>query len=199
MEIDLGADIISNDGEKLGTVDSLVMDPTSHEIRSIVVRKGFFFPTDRILPADLVTGIEDGVVRMNISEADANNLEEYMDANYLMPPAGFYGAPGYMWPATSTMIYNAGALVDEQIHQRYPDAIVLSEGTLVVDNTGDELGRVTELASDESGRVVGLRVEQGFFRHHERYIPVHFIAKADDSIISLSVDKSHVEDATAPR
>ena len=57
--VELGTDIVGSDGEKIGVVDSLVIDPTSGDMHSIVVRKGMFFPTDRILSAHLIEHIGD--------------------------------------------------------------------------------------------------------------------------------------------
>jgi uncharacterized protein YrrD len=196
MEIELGTDIISRDGHKIGVVDSLVIDPRTAEIESLIVRKGLFFPTDRILPVSLVTSVVDDKVIVSATRDEVENLNEYLDTNYVMPPSGFYGAPGYIWP--STTVYGAGLMVDEQVRQRDPDAIILSEGTLVVDASGDEVGRITELESDERGRVVGFKVEQGLFRHHEHHIPAHFIARVDDNVIVLSVDTDSLEAATDP-
>src|SRR5690554_4049695 len=63
LNIDLGADILGSDGEKLGVVDSLVVDPTTGAVHSVVVRSGLFFPTDRIISAHLIQSIsEDGIV-----------------------------------------------------------------------------------------------------------------------------------------
>ena len=196
MNIDLGADIISSDGEKLGVVDSLVIEPNNGSIQAVVVRKGLFFPTDKILPLQMVTGIEGDAVRVNISKDDAEQLTEYMDSAYVMPPAGYYGGYGYMWPAAS--VYSRDLMVDEQIRERMPDAIILSEGTLVVDKDGDEVGRISEIASDDQSRVTGFKVEEGLFRHHEHYIPAHTVAKADDTVVQLSVDKGTLENVTGP-
>lgn len=195
-EIELGADIVSADGEKVGVVDSLVLDPTNGTIQSVVVRKGFFFPTDKILPIGMVASVSAENITLNASQADIEGLTEYMDSEYVMPPAGYYGAPGYMWP--TTQIYNSDLLVDEQIHERMPNAVILSEGTLVVDVDGDDVGRITELFSDDRGRVIGVKVEEGFFRHHDHYIPANVITSADDNLVRLSVDKGTLEAITSP-
>jgi uncharacterized protein YrrD len=195
-EIELGADIIGSDGEKIGVVDSLVLDPRTGSIQSVVVRKGFFFPTDRILPNTMIASVSDAGVTLNTTSAEVEGLTEYLDTEYIMPPAGYYGAPGYMWP--TTQIYNSDLLVDEQIRQRMPNAVILSEGTLVVDMDGDDVGRITELYSDDQGRVIGVKVEEGFFRHHDHYIPAHVITSADDTLVRLSVDKGTLESITSP-
>jgi uncharacterized protein YrrD len=197
MNIDLGADIIGKNGDKLGVVDSLVVEPDTGETQSVIVRKGLFFPTDKIVPIDLVTGVEDGKVHVDLSSDDAAKLTEYMDTEYLWPPAGYYGGYGYMWPAAN--VYANDMMVDNEVHERNPDALILSEGTLVVDKNGDDLGRVTEVASDEKGRVQGFKVEQGIFRHHEHYIPVTSVDTAADNVVKLRVDKDTLERTTGPR
>jgi uncharacterized protein YrrD len=195
--LELGTDIISSDGEKLGTVDSLVVDPHTGKVQSIIVRKGFLFPVDKILPIDMVARVGDEGVTVNVTKHDVDQLAEYMDANYMWPPAGYYGHMGYMWPAAAVYAQDmSDLLVDEQVHERSPDAIIISEGTTVVDKDGDDLGRITELARDDRGRVAGFKVEQGLFRHHEHYIPAHVISAADDHLVRLSVDTATLEGMT---
>lgn len=196
MNIGLGSDIYGNDGEKLGVVDSLVVEPDNGAVRSIVVRKGFFFPTDKILPASAVTGVDEQGVHVNLSKDDVEQLTEYMDTEYVWPPVGYYGSYGYMWPATS--VYTAGLLVGDEVKERNPGAIILSEGTLVVDNDNKDVGRITELATDDKGRVVSFKVEEGFFRHHEHDIPANLVDTADDVVVRLKVAKDRLEAITGP-
>jgi len=196
VNIELGSDIYGNDGEKLGVVDSLVIEPDNGAISSVIVRKGFFFPTDKILPANAVTSVDEQGVHVNVSKDDVEQLTEYMDTEYVWPPAGYYGSYGYMWPATS--VYTTDLMVDDEVEERHPGAIILSEGTLVVDNDNEELGRITEMATDDRGRVVGIRVEQGFFRHHEHYIPAHLVDTADGTVVRLKVAKERLESITGP-
>jgi len=194
MTIELGADIIGSDGEKLGIVDSIVVDPATRRERAIIVRKGWFFPTDKIVPIEQVTSVEEGKVHVRLTQAEADEMMEYLDTDYIVPPAGYYGAGGYMWP--STPFVTQDLMVDDEIRDRMPNAIMLSEGTMVVDINDDEVGRITEIASDEQGRVQGFRVEQGFFRHHDRYIPITLVERADDVVVHLSVDKDTLTDVT---
>jgi uncharacterized protein YrrD len=196
VNIELGSDIHGSDGEKLGVVDSLVIDPHNGSIQSVIVRKGFFFPTDKILPASAVTSIDEKGVHVSLTRDDVDQLTEYMDAEYVWPPAGYYGTYGYMWPATS--VYTEDLLVDEEVKERNPGAVILSEGTLVVDNDNDDVGRIKELATDDTGRVVGFKVEQGLFRHHEHYIPANLVDSADDVVVRLKVDKDRLEAITGP-
>jgi uncharacterized protein YrrD len=203
MKIDLGTDIVSSDGEKIGEVDGLVVDPRTGELRSVILRKGFFFPTDQIIPIESVRDATDERVVVNFTKEDADAMTEYLSDQFLTPPAGYYGAmSGVYWPVApvyTTSATGAGdetnnLLVDDQVEEEMPGAVILTEGTLVVDQDGEDVGRITEIASDERGRVSGFRVEEGFFRHHERYVPAHFIAAADDRVVTLSTTKASLEE-----
>lgn len=196
VNIELGADIYGNDGEKLGVVDSLVMEPSNGAIQNLIVREGFFFPTDKILPASAIAQIDEQGVHVNLSKADVEQLTDYLDTEYIVPPMGFYGNYAYMWPAAS--VYTNDLLVEDEVAERHPGAIIISEGTLVVDSEEHDVGRITELSTDDRGRVAGFRVEEGFFRHHEHYIPAHLVTKADGAAVHLSVAKDRLEQITGP-
>jgi sporulation protein YlmC with PRC-barrel domain len=40
MQVKLGATVISSDGENVGAVDRLVIDPVSRQLLSLIVRQG---------------------------------------------------------------------------------------------------------------------------------------------------------------
>lgn len=196
MNIELGADIVGSNGDKIGVVDGLVMDPHTGEARSMVLRKGLFFPTDLIIPLEAVTSASPEQVNVNFTKDDANTMTEYMDADYMTPPAGYFPSNGvFYWPAATVYARDhVGNLVaEDEVHERDPDSILVTEGTLVVDVHGENLGRIVELESDAGGRVSAFKVEQGFFRRHERHIPAHLIKAADDNVVELSIGKDDLE------
>jgi uncharacterized protein YrrD len=198
--LNMGMDIISKDGHKIGVVDGLVMDPHTGEVRSIVLRKGLFFPADLIVPMDAVLETSDKQVKVDVTKDEASQMPEYMDSSFVVPPSGYYPAMGvYYWPATTVWAgqYEHDLTVEGHEKERDPDAIVVNEGTLVLDSAGEDVGRITELATDERGRVVGFKVEEGFFRHHDRYIPAHFIKSADNNTVTLSTEKAKLEELHA--
>jgi sporulation protein YlmC with PRC-barrel domain len=51
MRIKEGDRVETYNGEKVGTVSRVVIDPRNKEITNIVVGKGFLFKEDRVLPA----------------------------------------------------------------------------------------------------------------------------------------------------
>jgi len=66
--------------EKLGEVDRVVLDPQTGRARAFVIRRGFLLHRDVLLPVRYVTEILDDLsVRVDISDADLEQLREYQD------------------------------------------------------------------------------------------------------------------------
>ena len=55
MHFRSGAEVLTQEGTKLGTVERLVMDPSQDVVTHLVVSKGFLFPKEHVLRVALVT------------------------------------------------------------------------------------------------------------------------------------------------
>ncbi|MGI8477124.1 MAG: hypothetical protein ACR2OO_12225 [Thermomicrobiales bacterium] len=58
------ADVFDADGERLGNVIAAASD-------YIVVEQGFFFPMDYYIPRGVIASVEEAVVRLTVTKADA--------------------------------------------------------------------------------------------------------------------------------
>jgi sporulation protein YlmC with PRC-barrel domain len=63
--------------EKIGEIERVLIDEDDDEIQALVIRPGFFFERDVVLPIDYVTEILDGVVRVQLSEGEIDGLEPF--------------------------------------------------------------------------------------------------------------------------
>jgi sporulation protein YlmC with PRC-barrel domain len=63
--------------EKIGEIERVLIDEDDDEIQALVIRRGFFFEDAVILPADYVTEILDGVVRVQMSDGEIDRLERF--------------------------------------------------------------------------------------------------------------------------
>lgn len=66
IQLQQGWDVIGSDGEKVGDIDAVEAD-------HIVVRKGFFFPSDHYIPLNAISSAEEGAVYLNVTKDDAMN------------------------------------------------------------------------------------------------------------------------------
>src|SRR5262245_32237534 len=86
MDIRLGAQVVSSDGEPVGKVTHLVLDPATRAVIQLIVRQGRLRQEERIVARSFVAAVgEDGTIRLSRSQADLGDLPTYVQANYVTP------------------------------------------------------------------------------------------------------------------
>jgi uncharacterized protein YrrD len=63
--------------EKIGEVERVLVSEVEDEIEALVIRRGFFFEDDVILPIGFVTELWDGVVRVQLKDEEIAGLEKF--------------------------------------------------------------------------------------------------------------------------
>lgn len=73
-----GAEVICPDGA-VGQLEMLGVRPQSDEVTHLIVRRGFLFQRDLIIPAEWVAGVEEdsNVIQLKAPLSDVVNLPEY--------------------------------------------------------------------------------------------------------------------------
>jgi uncharacterized protein YrrD len=192
-KIEIGMDVIGADGEKIGTVAGVVIDPRTGELRAGVLHTGHLPGDDFMVPRESMTGLTGDVVQVSFTRREVRAMTDEHATDFLNPPAGFYATSGVYWPPTNIYLADVGFEQGPESPLREAPGAYLSHGTLVVDKDGEPLGHIVEFAADERGHVAGFRVERGRFRHQERYIPAHFVAEATDERVTLSASLAELE------
>jgi sporulation protein YlmC with PRC-barrel domain len=118
MRINLGTKVVTADGQDVGKVDRLVVDPRSDRMQEFVVRKGFFVEHDVIIPMGWVEdrpgNADDDTIHLSKTADEVKKLPEFVENNYVAAPSGMYpglfgdaalggpaayGGGGWLWPA----------------------------------------------------------------------------------------------------
>lgn len=77
IEIQEGADVRSNEGDRLGVVEEIRTDSVSGQQTSFVMKSGFWiFGKNRILSTDTVERVEDGAIVVGISKDELRGIPE---------------------------------------------------------------------------------------------------------------------------
>lgn len=86
MEFQADAKVINSEGDVLGHVDRVVLDPKTKEVTHLVVRKGTFYTTDRVLPVKMVAEAtaERVLLLPGFAKTDLENMPEFEDTEYLL-------------------------------------------------------------------------------------------------------------------
>jgi uncharacterized protein YrrD len=63
-----GSEVFARDGEKVGEVHNMAIDPVTHKPSGVVVRSGFVFTEDVEIPGDWIASYDDYKVTLNVDK-----------------------------------------------------------------------------------------------------------------------------------
>lgn len=208
MKIELGARVATKDGKELGTIDKLILDPDAGDVHAIVVHKGMLFGRDVEIPLDAIVGQQDGMVQLDYTEDQLDDLPRFFEDSYTTPPpersreyASGYGYPvgSLLWPSSwsgpiSGEPYGheaTGEVRDEvaamHLEQDLGNAVI-EEGSEVRSRDGEKVGHVHRLVFDPTtGRPTALVIRKGFLFTEDVEVPAGLISSVDDDKVYLDV------------
>lgn len=208
-DIDIGADVYTIHRHKFGKVSGVVLNPGHDEITHIVVRRGFIFPIDVVVPIDTVAEVADHRVNLSISgrvaarmptfEASASEPLEVsdQDASGLGPrgePNIWAGNPIVTLPPLLSTATNVQPYVVEYWRNIPEQSLVLRDGLPVRTRDGVVVGGLDELVTDPATHAVtDIVVRQDRLLGRRKAVPVAWIERSDEKTgILLAVGREQV-------
>jgi len=197
MQFNQHATVISADSKEVGHLERVVIDPDTKELTHIVVRKGTFNHTDKVVPLNMVAaGVPDSIgLRLPAHQVD--ELSDYEETKY-SGAGGSYtgptmqGATGYMETPNSPM--SAAPATKEKIINIPPNTVALKEGSPVTTADGKHVGNLEQvLTGPESGQVTHFRVSRGVLHKESRLVEAEWIDRIEEKAVTLSVDAAAVD------
>ncbi|HEX2924286.1 MAG TPA: PRC-barrel domain-containing protein [Chloroflexota bacterium] len=207
MKINVGSSVKTSEGEEIGHVERVILDPDTKDVDAIVVHRGLILTRDVIVPLSLVQYADQSGVHLRMTKDQLHELPDFVERHYvarpgessvaypytpgsiLFPLAPTYGAPGL--PA------NYQPLGQQEVREPSED-VEIAEGTEVraVDGT---IGRVGEVRTDpEADRVTEFTVRRGFGLTRDAVIPIEYVDQVADDHIKLSLTIDQVEHLPIP-
>ncbi|MFO7821017.1 MAG: DUF2171 domain-containing protein [Lentisphaeria bacterium] len=210
MDLPYRGKIFSSDGEEIGILHELVIDPRSRVITHIIVQEGLLFTSDRLLATEYIDRVEDKKIILNATAEKIRQAEipEYRQQEYLpledQDVKERLQTPGRIWlrPAdASTLSFPYQSVVPPGIGPIVPetepaiplDEITLEHGSVVRTSDGKEIGSVEQCRTDEQEKITHILIKEGVFFSVARLIPVDWIRKIDDNQVILSVSADTVQ------
>jgi uncharacterized protein YrrD len=217
MRVELGDTVRTNDGQDVGTVRYLIVDPESRHVRAVVLEQGLLFKDDTEIPLESLQEAPEGGLMLTYSADQLHDLPRFDINRYTEPTERFIAdtdlpQTGVLWPNTTPFpntvtgpaVYpilsppQGGApnypdeadVRDDPRLARHETDVVVSEGSDVVTMDGDKVGEVHHIAFDAvSGRPIQLIVKKGFLFTQDVEIPVEEVASVDRGIVMLKLSK----------
>jgi uncharacterized protein YrrD len=187
-------------------MDRVVLDPRTKTVSHIVVRKGFLFVEDKVVPLDLIASADAERVTLRAAAGDLEKLPPFEETHYVplsndeaasaayaeglaeplywYPPVGGWMGHDYLPPY--------GMQIDQNIPE---NSVAVIEGARVVTADDKDVGHVEQVFTDQgSNRATYFVIEHGFLTKTKKLIPTTWIRKVAETEIELSVGSSLVDD-----
>jgi len=198
------AHVIAANGQLVGTLERVVLNPETKVVTDIVVRAGTLFNKEaRVVPVELVAeAVEDQIV---LSDR-AGEIESFppFEERHLVDANGetdqpaknvapvVYGNPGF-----GPMVVAApGEQFVTKIEQNIPEGTVaMKEGASVITADGKHVGNVERVLADSSvDQITDLVISTGLFNREMRLIPIKWVMTVGEDKVHLRVKKVSIED-----
>lgn len=205
MQIALGQAVFTSDGQRIGTIDRVLLNPKRHHVEHIVVHRGLFLDDDKVVARAAIERVDAGGVHLSIDAEAAKELLRFehsfdvgeMESGYPeVIPGPFQSMVLFPAPPAGMTYLDHGRLfqleplegtADNPSADAVHNDIVIGKGANVVDSLGQRVGSVHEVAYDEDGALQAVVIQTGLLRHHRVSIDAARIAEIGDEEIRLNV------------
>ncbi len=201
MQFNQNGSVFTADGKEAGHIARVVIDPRTNEVTHLVLRRGFLFTNDKVVPVEQVTPGPEGQVGLRLDSHQLADLPDFAETQYVTAenekgndfPSAVFSYPPY--PGGSPMLSSFAPKVLRETHLNIPqDTIALKEGARVVSRDDKEVGHVEQVLTSPPGdHVTHFLIAKGLLAKERRLIPVSWVDRLDEETVRLVIKSSTVE------
>jgi uncharacterized protein YrrD len=200
MHFAKGVDVFAANGEKIGSVNRVVIDAKTRDVTDVVVTRGLF-GSEKVIPIGLVDLEQEDRIVLRETNQGVDDFLDYETAHYV--PIDEVGAPAeniemYYWypPAGFQMPTGRGPLpgvVPDHVYRTetsIPEGrIAIAQGAQVISADEKHIGNVEQIVADsESNNVTHFVIGKGFLLKEHKLVPAFWATKVVEDKIYLSVE-----------
>jgi uncharacterized protein YrrD len=209
MQFKANAEVITTNGDKVGEIDRVVIDPKTDTITHIVIREGFLFTSDKVVPVDWIKVTGEDTIVLNASKDKVDTLPDFEETHYVPREDSHYPedyAPAYYWYPSATVdwwtdpgyrtFFGAEAPPFTKVTTRAtPDGTVpLREGAKVYSSDDRHVGNVERIFADpDSERATHFVIEVGLIFKERKLIPTSWIDTMTEDEVFLGVSADFLD------
>ena len=201
MQFNQNGSVFTADGKEAGRIARVVIDPQTNEVTHLVIRKGFLFTSDKVVPVEQVTVGPEGQVALQLESQGLADLPDFAETQYVTAenekgsdsPYAVFSYPPY--PGGTPLLGNFTPKILKETHLNIPPkTIALKEGAKVVSRDDKDVGHVEQvLTSPPADRVTHFLISKGLLVKEKRLIPVEWVDRLEEGTVYLAVQSSIVE------
>lgn len=223
MQLNRGAQVILSDGETIGKLDRVVIDPRTMTASDIIVKHGRLSSQKKVVPATLIEKTAEDAIYLKEIEGGWNALLDFEETEYRLideqdlagiadhnpsgPPGlfaypssvpltgGAFSPPGEDRTDPSNSQSDVSSGYTKGVRRNIPpESIALKEGALVISIDGANLGNIERiLTNPENGYVSHFVISKGLFSKEQKLIPVSWVDAVLETEVRLGIKARFVE------
>lgn len=210
MKLTKDAGVFSSAGEKIGTLDRVVLDPETMDVTHLVIKEGVLFTTDNLVPIEYLDRQEGGRITLNKTADELGDLPPYDESAYVgydrrdyAEEADVEAADAVFWyPPIHTAWWSIGGGVLVSPKPRFvkkadtlpQDVVALEEGAEVIAGDGNEIGAVEQvIVEPEEHRATHIVVGRGLITKEYKALPTSWIRDVTEEKVYLTIHTDFFE------
>lgn len=196
----LGVDVAASDGDKVGTLASVLVEEKGFDPRALVVKteaslaarlladEKLLITDEVIVPIAALQSATHDLIRLSMSVADIRRLPPYL--SYRFKPL----TSGTAVLEEAELLGGGLGLpnVEEVANKGKGEIEIDREENVMLGTSGHRLGRVQDLLYDK-GELIGVVIRPDGFFKQDVVLPIRFITRADDMALFASLSQSDVD------
>lgn len=201
MRFEKGMDVLSVEGEKIGTLNRVVIDAKTRDVTDIVVDRGVLAGTEKVIPIGLVDVESEDRIQLRETNQGVDDFLNYETTHYV--PLDQTDAPyenvqvSYWYPPTNVQPLTGGGSLPyagpdrvARTETSIPEGrVAIAEGAQVFSSDEKHLGNVEQMITDSvSNQLSHFVIGKGFLLKEHKLVPAHWVDRVSDDKVYLSVE-----------
>lgn len=210
MKLTRDAEVFSSAGEKVGTLERVVLDPQTMEVTFLVIKEGVLFTVDKLVPIQYLDRQEGRRITLSKTAEELGDLPPYDESAYVGYDRRDYTEEAdvestdavYWYPPIRTDWWTIGGEVLVSPKPRFvkkadilpQDVVALDEGARVIAGDGNEIGAVEQvIVEPEELRATHIVVGRGLIAKEYKLLPTSWIRDVTGGEVHLSIHTDFFE------
>jgi sporulation protein YlmC with PRC-barrel domain len=199
LDLHVGADVVSRDGRKLGTLSRVVVNKDTLSLTHVVVDTGILrsgkplweggwsLPHDRVVPLAALSDVGSDRIELTMSADEFRDYSVNYDTDVFRPIPDL--KPGRLDASdlqrfVTSLPGEPGPFVITDVMAKAPGEVDIKKDSPVWRlNPHEKIGEVERVIVDEPSRkVTALVIRRGFVFSHEVVLPVHYVVEVIEAL-----------------
>ncbi len=211
IQLQEGAVIITADGEKIGKVERVVVDPRSKKVTNLVLKQSNFLSSDKVVPIEWVKSADKDEVILDKPTDELQDLPDFIENHFVQvdqstgqtvePPVSPFMFPARMYPYPPvgiTPAYYPGFFETYSVEtsENIPNNTVsIKEGARVMSSDNRHVGNIERVFTNpEDDKVTHFLIEKGLLLKEHKLIPMTWVESIGADSIRLTVESDMLQE-----